>query len=656
VQTGDVSAKPLWTPTGVETTRMDAFRHTVAARFEADVPDSVALHRWSVEHPGLFWDAVWDDGGVVGAKGDIAYDAGDGAITGARFFPDARLNFAENLLVGPRDAGEIAVFFFGEDGARRQLSWEQLRANVAATAAALRASGVEKGDRIAAWMPNLPETLVMMLAATAIGAVFSSTSADFGVSGVVDRFGQIAPGVLLASDGYTYGGQRFDCLARLAEIRAALPSVRETVVVGNLADDPDLSGISGARSFADYTAAHGDAEPAFEPLPFDHPGFILYSSGTTGVPKCIVHRAGGVLLMHVKEHQLHCDVKPSDRVFYFTTCGWMMWNWLTSALASKAGIVLFDGNPVFPGPAALFDVADRYDVTLFGTSAKFLDGARKAGVAPRRTHRLTSLRTITSTGSPLAPEGFEYLYEHVKADVHLASISGGTDLCGCFVGGDPTRPVWAGEIQGPMLGMAVDVYDDAGQPLPQGTGELVCTQPFPSQPLGFWGDVDACRYHAAYYERFPGVWAHGDFASWTEHGGLVIHGRSDSTLNAAGVRIGTAEIYRQVEQLDEIAEAIAVGQEWDGDTRIVLFVKMAAGHELTDDVQAEIRRRLRTNSSPRHVPARIVAVADIPRTRSGKITELAVADVVNGRPVRNVEALANPEALALYENVPELKS
>ncbi|HKA03073.1 MAG TPA: acetoacetate--CoA ligase [Acidimicrobiales bacterium] len=650
------TAEPLWEPKTVAATRMDAFRHTVASRFEVDVPDSVALHRWSVENPGLFWDAVWDDCGVIGTKGERAYDAGDGSITGAHFFPDARLNFAENLLAGPRDAGENAISFFREDGERRQLSWEQLGADVAATAAALRASGVTVGDRVAAWMPNLPETVVMMLAATAIGAVFSSTSADFGVAGVVDRFGQIEPTVLLASDGYVYGGQRFDCLARLAEIQAALPSVRDTVVVGNLADDPDLSGIPGARSFADYTAGHGDAAPAFVRLPFDHPGFILYSSGTTGVPKCIVHRAGGVLLMHLKEHQLHCDVNPSDRVFYFTTCGWMMWNWLTSALASKAGIVLFDGSPVFPRPAALFDLADRYDVTLFGTSAKFLDGVRKVRVAPRTSHRLVSLRTITSTGSPLGPEGFHYVYDKVKADVHLASISGGTDLCGCFVGGDPTRPVWAGEIQGPMLGMAVDVYDDAGRPLARRTGELVCTQPFPSRPLGFWGDADGSRYHAAYYERFPGVWAHGDFAAWTEHGGIVISGRSDATLNAAGVRIGTAEIYRQVEQLDEIAEAIAVGQRWDADTRIVLFVKMAPGYELTDELRATIRDRLRRNCSPRHVPARIVAVADIPRTRSGKITELAVADVVNGRAVRNIEALANPEALDLFKGVPELAS
>ncbi len=633
---------------------MDAFRHSVEARFEADVPDTVALHRWSIENPGRFWEAVWDDCGVLGTKGGTAFDPGDGSITGARFFPEARLNFAENLLAGPPDGEETAVQFLREDGVRRQLSWEQLRANVAATSAALRESGVGPGDRVAAWMPNVPETLVTMLAATSIGAVFSSTSADFGVAGVVDRFGQIEPTVLLASDGYTYGGKRFDCLGRLQEIRHALPSVRDTVVVGNLTDEPDLRGLPGATSFAEYTGRHGDAELAYERLPFDHPGFILYSSGTTGVPKCILHRTGGVLLMHMKEQQLHADVRPGDRVFYFTTCGWMMWNWLTSALASKATIVLFDGNPTYPRPEALFDLADRYDLTLFGTSAKFIDGARKAGLAPVKTHRLTNLRTVMSTGSPLAPEGFEYVYDNVKADVHLASISGGTDLCGCFVGGDPTRPVWAGEIQGPALGMAVDVFDDTGRPLPSGTGELVCTQPFPSQPLGFWGDADGRRYHAAYYDRFPGVWAHGDFAAWTAHGGVVIYGRSDATLNAAGVRIGTAEIYRQVEQLDEIAEAIAVGQQWDGDTRIVLFVRMAPGAVLTDELQAELRRRLRTNCSPRHVPARIVEVADIPRTRSGKITELAVADVVNGRTVRNAEALANPEALDLFKARPEL--
>jgi acetoacetyl-CoA synthetase len=646
---------PLWTPSPAvaATTRLDSFRHTVAARYDADVRDSVALHRWSIDHLGAFWQAVWDDCGVRGDQGPVCFDPGDGSITGGRFFPGGRLNFAENLLAGPADAGTTAIYFHREDGVRRQLSWEQLRANVAATAAALRSSGVGPGDRVAAWMPNLPETVVVMLATTALGAIFSSTSADFGPAGVIDRFGQIGPTVLLAADGYTYGGQRFDCLGRLGEIVAALPSVRHTVVVANLADEPDLRAVPGARSFADYT----DAPPSdelFERFPFDQPAFILYSSGTTGPPKCIVHRAGGVLLMHLKEHQLQCDVRAGDCVLYFTTCGWMMWNWLTSALASKAAIVLYDGNPAYPGPEVLYDLADRYGVTLFGTSAKFLDGGRKAGVRPADHHRLARVRTITSTGSPLSADGFTYVYTDVKRDVHLASISGGTDLCGCFVAGDPTRPVWAGEIQGPALGMAADVFDDRGAPLPSGRGELVCTRPFPSQPLGFWGDTDGSRYRAAYYERFPGAWAHGDFATWTEHGGLIILGRSDATLNAAGVRIGTAEIYRVVERFDEIQEAVAVGQEWDGDTRVVLFVRTTAGHDLDDDLRDRIRHQLRADCSPRHVPAVIVAVDDIPRTRSGKLTELAVADIVNGREVRNREALANPDALEQFRDRAEL--
>jgi acetoacetyl-CoA synthetase len=649
----------LWTPSPQQlaATRIDEFRHSVVARYQADVPDTVALHGWSVHEPATFWDAVWDDCGVVGLRGSApAFAPGDGTFRGARWFADASLNFAENLLSGPPDGAAPAILFQREDGRRRAVSWEQLRANVAALSSALRASGVGPGDRVAAWIPNVPEAVVVMLATTAIGAVFSSTSPDFGPAGVVDRFGQIEPRVLVAADGYTYGGTRHDCLARLAEIRAALPSVTDTVVVGNLADDPDLSAVPGARSFASFTDGHGNAPLRFARQAFDHPGFILYSSGTTGKPKCIVHRAAGVLLMHLKEHQLHCDVRPGDTVFYFTTTGWMMWNWLVSALASKATIVLYDGNPAHPTPAALFDLADRYGVTLFGTSAKFLDGCRKAGLEPSVSHSLARLRTITSTGSPLAPEGFEYVYANVKRSVHLASISGGTDLCGCFVGGDPTRPVWAGEIQGPCLGMAVDVFDEGGEHLAAATGELVCTAPFPSVPLGFWGDEDGSRFARAYLERFPGVWAHGDFASWTPHGGIVIHGRSDATLNAAGIRIGTAEIYRQVEQLDDVAEAIAVGQEWDGDTRIVLFVRMAPGRQLTDELRDGIRQRLRSNCSPRHVPARIVAVDDIPRTRSGKITELAVADVLNGRAVRNKEALANPEALALFRDVEELRS
>jgi len=649
---------PLWTPQPerVAASQLDGFRRRVVEEHGEELPDSRALHRWSIDHPGEFWREVWTSAGVVGDPGEHAFYPGDGTMLGARFFPEARLNLAENLLVGPADESDPAIVFVREDGQRRTIGWGQLRTAVAAAAAGLRASAVGPGDRVAAWTPNLPETVIMFLATAAIGAVFSSTSADFGTAGVIDRFGQIEPTVLLAADGYLYGGKRFDCIGRLAELRAALPSVREVVVAGNLADEPDLRQVPGARSFAEFL---GPAEPppaAFERLPFDHPAAILYSSGTTGVPKCIVHRAGGLLLKHLSEQRLHCDVRPGDRVFYFTTTGWMMWNWLVSALAARATVVLFDGNPFHPGPSTLFDVAERLEVTLLGVSAKFIDSCHKAGLRPRDTHRLPELRTICSTGSPLGAEGFDWVYDAVASDVHLASISGGTDLCGCFVAGDPTRPVWPGEIQGPVLGMAVDVYDERGLALAEGKGELVCTRPFPTMPVGFWGDADGVRYRQAYYDRFAGVWAHGDYASWTEHGGMVIYGRSDATLNAGGVRIGTAEIYRQVEQLPEVLEAIAVGQEWDGDTRIVLFVRLAGGVALDDELRARIRSRLRERCSPRHVPARIAAVTDIPRTRSGKITELAVADVVNGREVRNTEALANPESLAEYRDRPELAS
>ncbi len=463
--------------------------------------------------------------------------------------------------------------------------------------------------------------------------------------------------MLVAADGYVYGGKRHLRIDRLPEVVAGLPSVKTTLVVGELEERPDLSAVPGARGWREVLDEHAGAPLEFVRLPVDAPGFVLYSSGTTGKPKCIVHRAGGVLLKHVVEHRLHSDVRAGDRVFYFTTCGWMMWNWLVSALSQQATVVLFDGSPFAPAPTAMFDLADELDLTFFGTSAKYLDAAHKAGVRPRETHRLTSLRTVASTGSPLSAEGFAYVYDDIKPDVHLASISGGTDIVGCFVLGDPTRPVHAGEIQGPALGMAVDVFDEEGRSLagaPGERGELVCTRPFPSMPAAFWGDEDGTRYKAAYFERFPGIWAHGDFASWSEHGGMVIHGRSDATLNAGGVRIGTAELYRQVEQLDEIAESLAIGQPWDDDTRIVLFVRMASGQVLDDALRDRIRRLLRDNLSPRHVPARIVEVSDLPRTRSGKLVELAVADVVSGRDVRNREALANPEALDQFHDMPEL--
>ncbi len=645
---------PLWTPSPdrIAASNIESFRQEAEAVAGIDIPDTDALHRWSVSDPGAFWTLVWDETGVIGDKGGVAFQPG-ADMRSARFFPEARLNFAENLIEGGgRPDDEAAIVYRREDGLTQTITRAELRSQAAAFAAALRRAGVGAGDRVAAWMPHVPETVIAMLGAASIGAVFTSTSSDFGTAGVVDRFGQTQPTVLVAADGYHYGGKTFDRLDQLAEIRAELPSVSTVVVVSVLAEHPDLSQVPGAVRWGDFIAA--PAEPRYERLPFDHPIYILYSSGTTGKPKCIVHRAGGVLIKHLQEHQLHVDVKPGDRAFYFTTCGWMMWNWLVSAMASGAAIVLFDGNPFHPGPEALFDLADEVDMTLMGVSAKYIDAVLKSGLRPIDSHRLSGLRVIASTGSPLSPEGFAFVYDGVKADVHLASVSGGTDLCGCFVAGDPTKPVYAGEIQGPGLGMAVEVFDDEGSPVVGAQGELVCTAPFPSMPLTFWGEDGDEKYRAAYFDHFPGIWTHGDYAMWTERGGMVILGRSDATLNSGGVRIGTAEIYRVVEQFEEVTEAVAIGQRMGSDTRVVLFLKMADGADLTPDLEQRIRHRLRTEESPRHVPAIITTVTDIPRTRSGKITELAVTAVVNGDPVKNTEALANPEALDLYRHRQEL--
>ncbi len=651
-----MSGRPLWTPSPHRTadSGMTSFRREVNRRYGLELADSVQLHRWSVENIARFWDTCWDQVGVLGDKGDRIFLPGD-SMTTARFFPEAHLNVAQNLLEGRgADGDSVAILYRREDGYRQDLTWNQLRSQVAAAAGALRAHGVGAGDRVAAWMPNRPETVVLMVAAAAIGAVFSSTSADFGVAGVVDRFGQIDPVLLLASDGYPYGGKPFNRMAELQEIREALGSVRQVVMVPNLDPEPDLTSIPGAISWDDFLAAGEGAELATEPFPFDHPLFILFSSGTTGPPKCMVHRGAGVLLKLMGEHQLQLDIRPGDRVFYFTTCGWMMWNWLAMVLASGAAIVLYDGDPFHPSPTRLFDQIDQDEITLLGVSAKFIDAARQSGIRPRQTHRLSSLRTICSTGSPLSPEGFEWVYQDVKEDLHLASISGGTDLCGCFVGGDPTLPVWSGEIQGPTLGMAVEVYNDRGLPVKGPTGELVCRVPFPTIPLRFWNDPDGSKFRSAYFEKHPEVWTHGDYAHWTPRGGMVIHGRSDATLNVAGIRIGTAEIYRQAEQVPGVVEAICVAQKWERDTRMILFVRLEEGRELTDDLASEIRSRLRHNCSPRHVPDLVLQTADIPRTRSGKITELAVTAVVNGEQVKNTEALANPEALDNFRHRPEL--
>ncbi len=517
--------------------------------------------------------------------------------------------------------------------------------------------GVKKGDRIAAMVPNMPETVAAMLAATSIGAVWSSCSPDFGEQGVLDRFGQIEPVLFIAPDGYWYNGKQNDVTAKIQAVVARLPTVRRTLVIDYLGTARQaVTAMTNASALDDAAAAFTPAPITFERLPFAHPLYILFSSGTTGVPKCIVHSAGGTLLQHVKELRLHSGIGDGDRVFYFTTCGWMMWNWLVSALATGATLLLFDGSPFHPDGNVLFDFADAEHMTFFGTSAKFIDSVRKAGLRPIDSHSLATLRTMASTGSPLSPESFAFVYECIKTDVHLASISGGTDIVSCFVLGVPTEPVWSGEIQGPGLGLAVDVWNDDGQPVVGEKGELVCTKAFTAMPIGFWNDPDNKKYQAAYFERFDNVWCHGDFAERTSHGGIIIHGRSDATLNPGGVRIGTAEIYNQVEQMPEIAEALCIGQDFEGDVRVVLFVRLATGVSLDADLDRRIKAKIRTGASPRHVPARIVAVADIPRTKSGKITELAVRDVVHGRTVKNKEALANPQALDLFLDLPELRS
>jgi acetoacetyl-CoA synthetase len=649
---------PLWTPAAARAaeTTIDRFRRAVEAAYDLDLPDSDALHAWSIADPGTFWSEVWDHAGVIGEKGTPVFRRGT-AMPDAEFFPEGRLSVVENLLDGRGAAADApAIEYRREDGLHRTITWAELRAETAAFAAALAAMGVSAGDRVAAWMPHRAETVIAMLGAASIGAVFTSTSADFGTAGVVDRFGQVEPKVLVVADGYLYDGKAFDRMDQLTEILSRLPSVEATVIVPNLGT-PDVSAVAGGVLWDAFVDPHRGAGLSLERFAFDHPHYILYSSGTTGKPKCMVHKTGGVLLKHMQEQQHGLDIRPGDRVFYFTTCGWMMWNWLVSCLGTGATIVLFDGNPFHPGPEALFDLVDELDVTLLGVSAKYIDAVLKSGLRPIDSHRLTALRTIASTGSPLSPDGFSFVYDGIKSDVHLASISGGTDLCGCFVGGDPTKPVYAGEIQAKALGMAVEVFDDDGRPLGPGEqGELVCTEPFPSMPITFWGDDGDARYRAAYYERFPGVWTHGDYAMWTDRGGMVILGRSDATLNASGVRIGTAEIYRVVEQFPEVLEAVAVGKREGSDTRVVLFVRMAEGCDLTPELEAEIRRRLRTEESPRHVPSIIAPVGDIPRTRSGKISELAVTAVINGDPVKNTEALANPEALDMYRSREELSS
>ena len=646
--------EPLWTPSPdrIRQANITRFLDHIRDEVAPDVTTQQSLYRWSIEHPEKFWPQVWAFCGIKASRHWDKVLEHRERMPGAQWFTGSRLNFAENLLRHRDD--RLALVFRGEKGERASLTYKELYVQVAACADALRKSGVKTGDRVAGFMPNRHETVIAMLAATSLGAVWSSCSPDFGINGVLDRFGQIEPKVLVTTDGYHYAGKTIDSLERIRGVLEKLPSVQRVVVVPYVNAAPDISAIPRAVLWKDYLT---DAqEITFEQLPFDHPVYIMYSSGTTGVPKCIVHGAGGTLIQHLKELALHTDLKREDVIFYFTTCGWMMWNWLVSGLAVGATVLLYDGSAFHPSHDGLWKIAEEEGISIFGTSAKYLAAAEKFGVKPKSKYKLARLRTITSTGSPLLPENAEYVYREISPDICLSSISGGTDIISCFALGNPTLPVYAGELQCRGLGMAVEIWDEDGKPLRGTPGELVCVKPFPSMPVFFWNDAAGKKYHEAYFEQYPNVWRHGDWAALTEHGGLIIYGRSDATLNPGGVRIGTAEIYRQVEKLPEIVESLVVGQDWEDDVRVILFVRLREGIALDDALRERIRKTIRSETTPRHVPAKIIAVPDIPRTISGKITELAVRNVIHGRPVKNTDALANPQALEHYRDLLELQS
>jgi acetoacetyl-CoA synthetase len=643
-------ASALWSPRQdqIDRAQITQFIDAVNQNFDLSLSQYDDLYRWSIDEKENFWSTLWDFCGVIGDRGERILIDGDD-IEKAKWFPDANLNFAENLL--RRKSSEIAIYFRAEDQVDKTLTWRELYKQVASVADWLRQNGLEPGDRVAAYMPNMPETVVAMLAATSLGAVWTSTSPDFGEESVVDRFGQTEPKFLFSVDGYFYNGKKINLSDKLNKICTQLPSVQKVVQVNLAGFEP----LSTASDWAQIIA-NPVASIEFVPRHFNDPLYVLYSSGTTGKPKCITHKVGGVLLQHLKEHMLHSDIRPGDRVFYFTTCGWMMWNWLVSALACKASLVLYDGSPFFPDGNVLWEYAEAVNITLFGTSAKYIDTLKKNRLAPGSRYDLAALRTICSTGSVLAPESFDYVYDSIKQNVCLSSISGGTDLVSCFMLGCPVLPVYRGESQCRGLGMAVDVFDEDGHSVINQKGELVCTQTFPSQPVYFWADDSGEKYHDAYFARFENVWHHGDYVMLTDHGGIVIYGRSDATLNPGGVRIGTAEIYRHVEQLDEVIESIVIGQDWDSDVRVVLFVVLKPDSQLDDGLIEKIKKAVREKCTPRHVPAKVIQVAEIPRTKSGKIVELAVREVVHNRPVKNIHSLANPEALDLYRNLAELQN
>lgn len=648
--------KPLWEPSQdfIENSLLFDFMQKVNAKTGQNFSDYQSLFQWSIENSAEFWDMLWDYCGVIGDKGDTVL-ANEEDIIRAVFYPNGRINLAENMLQKRSD--ETAIIFRNENKQERSLSFNEFYDEVSKWQQAFIKAGIQEGDRIAGYLPNMPETIITMLAAASLGAIWSSASPDFGAQGVIDRFGQIGPKIMITVDSYYYNGKTIDCVPKLEEICQTIESLEQVVVLPFTDQKPDLGSIRNAVSVDDYLSKFSPQEITFKRVDFNHPLFIMFSSGTTGVPKCIVHGHGGTLLQHLKEHRLQSDIKDGDRVFYFTTCGWMMWNWLVTAIGSGATLLLFDGSPFYPDGNVLWDFTADHKCTYFGTSAKYIDALKTHGLSPKDTHDLSHMRTIGSTGSPLVHESFDYVYGHIKDDTHLASIYGGTDIISASFGnGNPISPVYRGQIQGPALATAVEIFDENGKRIMGQAGELVCTRPFPSRPVGFWNDPDGKRYHGAYFETYQNVWHHSDWVEETPQSGLIVHGRSDATLNPGGVRIGTAEIYRQVEQVEDVVESICVGQDWDGDVRVVLFVVLKDGVTLDEALIKDIKTRIRTGASPRHMPAKVIAISDIPRTKSGKITEIAVRDVIMGRPIKNMEALANPEALDLYKDLDELKS
>jgi len=646
--------QPLWRPSKrrVKDSNMYRFMQAVNHNYGTNFQEYDALYQWSVKNISDFWAAMWRFAEIKASRPYDEVIDDPGKMPGAHWFSGSRLNFAENLLRYRDD--RPAIIFKGEDTVRRTLTYKELFEATAKVAHSLRHAGVTAGDRVVGFMPNMPEAIIAMLAATSIGAIWSSCSPDFGIKGVLDRFGQTGPKILFTANGYFFKGKVLDSLGKVAEITQKIPSLKQIIVVPYTEESPDLSCLPKAIHYHDFCMNDAD-NIEFTQLPFEHPLYIMYSSGTTGLPKCMVQSGGGVLLHQMKELLLHTDLKREDTIFYFTTCGWMMWNWLTTSLAVGATLVLYDGNPFHPGPEALWQMAQDEQISIFGTSAGYIAALKKTGLKPGKQFNLDPLKALLSTGSPLSREDFHFIYREVKDDLQLASISGGSDLNGCFALGNPMGPVYEGELQCRGLGMKVYAFDESGSPVVGTQGELVCTAPFPSMPTYFWDDHDGAKYHAAYFDRFPGVWAHGDFIEVTVRGGLIIYGRSDATLNPGGVRIGTAEIYRIIEQIDDIEDSVVVGQEWQNDMRVILFVKMSVGCKLTDALEEKIRRNIRTSASPRHVPAKILAVPDIPYTLNMKKVELAVKKMIHGREVNNKDALKNPEALDFFSDIQELK-